>query len=282
MASLTFSTAFPPPIPTSPGVGAIGAAVPVALAAGQAGQMPLPLPVAQALTPVPAEPASDLAVADGAAMRPDQVLIARQVAWPVADGVALAAAWRGLVQAQGTQLAARERQAQGGQLPAALLAALHEPRQPRQPDAGTPADPWRFTVHTRGPREQHLRVITGEPEQPPGRRRRARAALRLELVMEDGATVALQVEPTPSGLVLELCAPDPALLGRLRALQPKLEDAVARAGLSVLRWRYHVGFAAATGHGRVPSAEAAALLTLPVFRALAEMALQLPLTAGSE
>jgi hypothetical protein len=283
MASLTFSTTLPPPIATPPGVGAIAAAVPVAAAAGQAGQMPLPLPVAQAAI-VLAEPALDGAAPDGAAMRPDQVLIARQVAWPASDGAALAAAWRGLVQAHGTQLAARERQAQAGQLPAGLLATLHEPRQPHQPraqDAGVPADPWRFTVHTRGPREQHLRVITGEPEQPPGRRRRSRAALRLELVMDDGAAVALQVEPTPAGLVIELCAPDPALLERLRALQPGLEEAVARAGLLVLRWRYHVGIAAGSAHARTPSADAAALLTLPVFRALAEMALQLPLAANA-
>jgi hypothetical protein len=273
MASISLGAALPAPLVTPLNVGPVAAAAPLAFAVGQA----TPLPVAQPMAAL-AELVPQAAPDDGAAMRPDQAVIARQVAWPAADGAALAASWRALVQAYGTQLAARERQDPGAQLPATLLAALQDARVPRQQDAAAvPGDAWRFTVHTRSAREQHLHVITGEPEQPPGRRRRHRAALRLELVLDDGAMAAVQVEPTPSGLVIELCTLDAALLERLRGLQATLEAAATRAGLSVLRWRYHLGVPAGSSHARLAPAEAVALLTLPVFRALAEMALALPL-----
>jgi hypothetical protein len=229
------------------------------------------------LVPALPEPPAE-AAADGAAMRPDQVFMSRQLAWPVADGATLASSWRALVHAYGAQLAVRERQAQGGQLSAAVLMVAQEARVLRQHDSpGQAPDPWRFTVHTGGPREQHLSVTSDEPEQQPGRRRRARAALRLELVLEDGALVSIQAEPLPGGLVLELCALDAGQLERLRALQPELEAAVGRAGLRVLRWRYHAGTPGGRAHARVASAHVASILTLPVFRALAELALQLPL-----
>jgi hypothetical protein len=75
---------------------------------------------------------------------------------------------------------------------------------------------------------------------------------------------------------LELCAPDERNLARLRALQPELEKAVARAGLRVLGWKYCDSLPLGPAHIRLPSADAAAALSLPVFRAMAEMALVLP------
>jgi hypothetical protein len=276
MATISLSAPLSAPVTTPLNVGPIAAAAPVALAAAEAQALALPAAHAAPAAAEQAPPGN----ADGAAMRPDQVFMARQLAWPVQDGAALATSWRSLVLTYATQAATREREAQGGPLPAALLMAAQEARVARQADSSSvPPDPWRFTVHAGGPREQHLRVTGGEPEQQPGRRRRARAALRLELVLDDGEAVAVQVEPLPAGLVMEVCALRADLLDRLRALEPQLEAAVQRSGLRVLRWRYHIGVPTGSFHARMPSNDATALLTLPVFRALAELALLLPLRA---
>jgi hypothetical protein len=284
MASLSIPALPPVVVPaTAPGtlpaaaVDAVAAAVPVALLQAEMEALPLPVPIAQ---PAPALPAGD-ALPDAAAMRPDQVVMARQLTWPSPDGGALAASWRGMVRSYGTQLVTREiqaaRQQSGQTLPGALLQSGLDARMLRQADlALLPPDAWRFTVHAGGPQAQHLRVI-GEEEQPqkPQRRRR-RAALRLELVLADGTVVTVQAEPLADGVMLELCTPDAGTLLHLRALQPQLEDAVRRSGLRVLGWTWRDSLPEGRVHARLPSTEAAAALSLPVFRAMAELALLLP------
>jgi hypothetical protein len=276
MASITLGVPLTPPIAPQLNVDPVAAAAPVASLLAAEAEL-LALPASQPLGAAPSMTAE--AAPDGAAMRPDQVFMARQLAWPLPDGQALAASWRALVRTYGAQLAAREQQARSGQLPGTLLMAAQDPRLLRQQELppGIPGEAWRFTVHASGAQAQHLRVITGEADQPPGRRRRARAALRLELELADGVCVTVQVEPLPEGLVVELCAPDASELARLQALQPELDAAIARAGLRVLRWRFRDSLPAGNVHARVPSGDAAGMLTLPVFRALAELALQLPL-----
>ena len=117
----------------------------------------------------------------------------------------------------------------------------------------------------------------GGPDGGNGRRRQPRAALRLELELLDGTHVAVQVEPVPGGVAIELAAPDGAALARLRALQPQLDAAVERAGLVVVRWSFKAGIAAAGSAPALLAAEDVAdVLTLPVFRAVAELALVLP------
>jgi hypothetical protein len=276
MASFSLSVPLAPPVTPPLNVGAIAPTAPLAALAAQIEA--LPLPTAEALAPTPA-PAPDGA-ADGAAMRPDQVIMSRQLAWPLADSASLGASWRGMVRAYGSQLTAREQQSRSGQLPSELLMAGQDPRVLRQGELPvTLADAWRFTIHPGGPQAQHLRVIADEDEQTPGRRRRPRAGLRLELELPDGLRVTLSIEPMPEGLVVELCAPDAANLRRLRALQPDLEAAIARAGMRVLSWRYRDSLPAAPAHARLPSVEAASMLALPVFHALAELALALPMRA---
>jgi hypothetical protein len=215
-------------------------------------------------------------------------MMARQLTWPTPDGGALASAWRGMVRNYGVQVVARELQARTGQLPAALLLAGQHgqpgeqaPRGMRPDPQATPFDAWRFTVRAGQARDQHLRVVEGEPEpqqarQQQGRRRRARAGLRLELVLEDGTVVTVQAEPVAEGVKLELCAPGPRALARLRELAPQLEAAVLRAGLRVLGWTWRDALPDGQAHARLPSAEAASALSLPVFRAMAELALLLP------
>ena len=287
MASLSFPPLVPPVLPASPAGPAlpVGPVAPVAAVApamllAEMDALPLPLPGSQ--TAPPAAGAASDAMQEGAAMRPDQLLMARQLTWPSRDGGTLASSWRSMVRSYGTQLVNRELQARPGQLPAALLLAgqlgAQDPRVLRQSDLqNTPFDAWRFTVHAGSPQDQHLRVVQQDQEsQQQQKRRRGRAALRLELVLQDGTVVTVQAEPVADGLRLELCAPDEASLARLRALQPELETAVARAGLRVLEWKYRAGLPLGSAHIRLPSADAASALSLPVFRAMAELALVLP------
>ena len=277
MASIPSIVPLLPPATPPLNVGAVAAAAPVALAPFDAGDPPLPTSQPLPQAPAAVTPESG---AESAAMRPDQVFLARQMSYPVADGQRLAASWRSMVRSYGDQLADRALRMHVGQLPPAVLAASQEGRILRQPDGSLPPDAWRFTVHAGGARDQHLDVIQDEADGPSGRRRHARAALRLELELDDGTKVVLQVEPIPGGLALELCAPDAPSLARLRALQPVLEDAVQRAGLKVLRWRYRDRLPLAPAHARMPSSDVVQVLTLPVFRAVAELALVLPRKIG--
>ncbi len=261
------------PLPATPlNVGAVAAVAPVALVPFDGGELPLPL--SQPLASPPAgqtEPGPE-----GQAMRPDQVFLARQLHFQALDARTLATSWQGIVRQYGRQITDSELRAQAGQLAPALLAANQEGRVLRQPDHPLLLqDAWRFTVHA-GQKDQHLGVLQEQPDGPSGRRKRSRAALRLELELADGTTVVLQVEPMPGGLAVELCAPGAAALARLQRLQPELEQAIARAGLEVLRWRYRDRLPLAPAHARMPSDEVVQVLTLPVFRAVAEVALALP------
>lgn len=278
LSPVTLPAIVPGSVPTAtPGlaVGAIEAAMPVALLQAEIDGMPLP-----ASTLAPGLPASNDAP-DGAAMRPDQVLMARQLNWPLPDGGALANAWRGMVRSYGAQVVTQAVQNRAGQVPTALLMSAQLGGQDvlRQSDlaslAGGPLDAWRFTIHAGGPQDQHLRVI-GEEQQKGQRQRRRRAALRLELVLADGSVVTIQAEPIADGVMLELCASDATITTHLRALQPQIEAAVRRAGLRVLGWTYRDSLPDGPVHARLPSTEAAAALSLPVFRAMAELALLMP------
>jgi hypothetical protein len=286
MASLSFPPLVSPVLPAVPAapalpVGPVAAVAPAALLADM-DSLPLPLPGSQPAQP-PAAQANADGMPDGAAMRPDQVMMARKLSWPDRDGGTLASSWRSMVRSYGAQLVSRDLQARPGQVPAALLLAGQlngqDPRVLRQSDLnGSPFDAWRFTVHAGSAQGQHLRVVQQDQEaqQQQQRRRRGRAALRLELVLHDGTVVTVQAEPVADGVLLELCAPDAASLARLRALQPELETAVARAGLRVLGWKYRDSLPLGPAHIRLPSADAASALSLPVFRAMAELALVLP------
>ena len=273
MASIPSIVPLLPPATPPLNVGAVAAAAPVALAPFDAGGVPLP---SSQLVPQARAGVTPESSGESAAMRPDQVFLARQMSYPVADGQRLAASWRSMVRTYGDQLADRALRLHAGQLPPAVLAASQEGRILRQPDGALPPDAWRFTVHAGGARDQHLDVIQDDAGGPSGRRRHARAALRLELELDDGTMVVLQVEPIPGGLALELCAPDAPALARLKALQPVLEDAVQRAGLKVLRWRYRDRLPLAPSHARLQAGDVVQVLTLPVFRAVAELALALP------
>lgn len=288
MASLPLS--LPLPLPPAPklAVGAVTALAPAAGTAAPVGQAAfvaaelaeLALPsAAPGAAPSAAAGAADL---DGHAMRPDQVLMARQLSFQRGDAASLGANWRSMVRNYGRQLMVREQQALAGQLPAAALAAQQLGSVQPQPQLQSllrhaiPDDAWRFTVHANGAQAQHLSVVAEERDAPPGRRRRGRAALRLDIDMPDGTRVTVQVEPVPGGVSLALHAPDARTLGHLRELQPTLEAAVQHAGLQVVRWTFSDRLPAAPAHAALAAHQAESILTPAVFRAVAELALMLP------
>lgn len=273
MASFPITLPALPSITPPLNVGAVLAAAPVALVNAEADA--LPLPFAQAL---PTAAAGDAAQAtpDGAAMRPDQVFMARQLLFPAPDAPALAAAWRSMVRTYGAELASRGQQARAGQVSPALLAAAQDGRVPGRPDRqDIPADTWRFTVHTGAPLPHRLQVVADDSNPQQGHRHR-RAALRLELELADGTRVMVLAAPVFGGVALELYAPDAATLARLRELQPVLEAVIVRAGLRVQRWKYLTPLPPAAPHASMLLVEAANALNLSVFRAMAELALLLP------
>lgn len=274
MSSIPSIVPLLPPTATPLGVGAVAAAAPVALAPFDGGEPPLP--VSQLLAPA-APAAQGEPGPEGLAMRPDQVFLARQLQFQALDARGLASSWQAMVRQYGKQMTERDLRAHTGLLPPAVLAANQEGRVLRQADHPLLLqDAWRFTVHAGGAKDQHLGVLQEQPDGPSGRRKRSRAALRLELELSDGTAVMVQVEAIPGGLAVELCAPDAAALARLRKLQPELEGAIARAGLQVQRWRYRDSLPLAPVHARVASDDVVQVLTLPVFRAVAELALVLP------
>lgn len=278
----------------APLVPALPALTPVtpALRSGDLGPLPaalafateaaeLALPTAQAAPAAPAAPAAG--PDDHAALRPDQVFMARQMAYPSPDGRSLASSWRAMVRSYGDQQARRDLMARAGALAPVQLAA-GQLGQPVAPPATPlpPPDAWRFTVHTGSAREHHLEVMAEREDTPPGRRKRPRFALRLELSLLDGTRMVVQVEPMADGIALELCADGEAALARLRELQPVLEGAVARSGLRVVRWRFRDSLPPGRPHAAMAVHEAASALSLPVFRALAELALLLPLAPEAD
>ena len=279
MTSVSFP---PPPLPAAPTlqvtpVAPAASAVAANLLAG-AGTPSLPFSQPLPGNPATSGHATPESGAEGAAMRPDQVLMARQLAYPQQDAASLARAWRAQVRNHGSQLTSRALASSAGELSPALLVAAQQGQVARQPEfLATHHDAWRFTVHAGGNSVQHLEVVAEDADKPSGRRRRPRAALRLELELADGSAVVIQVEPLPQGVSIEVCAPDSRALARLRWLQPELETVLHKAGVKVLRWQYRDRLPAGASHAMIANAEAAAqALTPAVFRTVAELALVLP------
>ncbi|UVW29732.1 hypothetical protein [Massilia sp. H6] len=247
--------------------------LPAAIAVVTEAELALPVSKAQASVAAPGAGADD-----AAALRPDQLFMASRMGYPALDGRALASSWRAMVRTYGEQQARRDLQASAGAMPPLQLAAGQQGQVVNLPQAHhlLAADAWRFTVHAGSALAHHLEVVAEKEDAAPGRRKRARYGLRLELSLPDGTRVVVQVEPVPGGIALELCAQGAAPLERLRALQPALEQAVARTGLQVVRWRFRDSLPPGNVHATMVAGDASSALSLPVFRALAELALVLP------
>lgn len=246
--------------------------------------LPVSVPLAAADLPgaaLASQPVANpgAAMADAASMRPDQLFMARQLAWPALDGATLALAWRGMVATYGAQLAALQQQAAGQHVPGSLLMSGQFPatQQAQQPALQWHPDAWRFV--TQGPaRPMTMRVLAGGPDQPPGRRRRARAALRVELTLADGMRATVQLEMLADGVMMELAAPYTSSLELLRLSLPDLRVAIDRAGLTLMRTTLRHALAPARP---MTDSNAALALPAPLFRAMADVALLLAMPADT-
>jgi hypothetical protein len=248
------------------------------LAAAEADAPPLP-----AAAPAGNAPGAGAAEGTTGAMQLDQLVLARQLTWPKPDAGLLAASWRTMVKTYGQQMASLEQQSRGQQLPASLFMAgqAAAARDGAVPFAIADGEAWRFAAYGWGGQRLELRLAPGEPDEPPGRRRRGKVALRLELELAVGGRIRIQIEALPEGILLELAAASAQGLQHLRATLPEMAEALRRAGVRIVRCTLRDGLQAASAHHDYPMQAAAATLGLSVFRAMAEVALLLSAPAAS-
>jgi hypothetical protein len=214
--------------------------------------------------------------ADPAAMRPNQVFLSRQLVWQPPDTNMMAASWQVMIRTYGEQRAAwLEQQASGQHLPASLFMADHSPRDGRP---GTPLvtelEPWRFAVFAWGAERLVLKVVVKDDEEyDRNRRRRSRAALRLELMLPGLGRVVVQMEPAGgNGVVIEIGAAQTSAMQHMRDMLPRLAAVISRSGLTILRCRLRRELPTTAGEHTQPSRLHTATLTLALFKAMAELA----------
>lgn len=231
---------------------------------------------------LPAASLPDATPRDSSAMQANQVFFSRQLVWQPPNPGTLAASWRVMVKTYGEQYAALQEQARGQHVPGTILMAELNPtalREGPRPPLAIDGEAWRFAVYGWGGQRLMLRVLASERDDeepaPQQQRRRGKAALRLELMLANWGRVLVQMEPAGGGVVLELAAAEPAALQHLRRLLPELAKAIGRSGLRVVRCRLNRELQSAPIHTNYSMQGAAASLTLPVFRAMAEVALLL-------
>jgi hypothetical protein len=233
--------------------------------------------------------AEALLAGEPAAMRSDQVFMARQLTWPQQmDPHAMAASWSIMVRTYAEQRAALLDQARGQHLPASLFMADRTPLPARDGERTmalvTELDAWRFAVYAWGSARLVLRVVSREPAEyeGPQRRSRRRVALRLELQLAEFGRVVVQLEPAGAGVLLELGAEQPNAQQHLRELLPLLAATVGQAGLSIRRCRVARTLDPLHHEMHLPDRDQAALLTPPIFKAMADIALLLSQPAQTD
>lgn len=213
------------------------------------------------------------------AMRPNQ-LFARQLTSHPPDAAMMAASWQVMVRAYGQQRAAWLEQSKGQHVPASLFMADHNPSAVREGRPGLPLvtemEPWRFAVFAWGTERLVLKVVVREDEEADRRqRRRARVALRLELMLQGLGRVVIQVEPTSTkGVLMEVGAAHTSAMQYMREALPQLAALVNRYGLTVVRCHLRRTIPA-SGPELDPTPAHTALLTAPLFKAMADIAVLL-------
>ncbi|WP_426072937.1 hypothetical protein [Janthinobacterium sp. DSP2-3-3] len=215
---------------------------------------------------------------DSSAMQVNQLFFTRQLVWQPPDAAQLAASWRVMVKTYGEHYAALQEQARGQHVPGNLFMAEQQPallREGARPPLSVDSEAWRFAVYGWGGQRLLLRVLASDEDEDAPHRRRGKVALRVELLIAGIGRVVIQMEPAGDGVLLELAADEDIALRHLRLALPEIADAVRRAGLRVVRCRLNRQLHAQRVHGNYPMQAGAASLSLPLFRAMAEVALLL-------
>lgn len=228
-----------------------------------------------------ADALADLADAiEPPAMRPNQLFLSRQLTWHPPDAAMMAASWQIMVRTYGEQRAAWLQQAKGQHLPASLFMADHNPSAVREGRAGPPlitqTEPWRFAVFAWGAERLVLKVVMFDEEDPRrALRKRARMALRLELMLSGLGRVALQLEPVAGNRVLmEVGAAHTSANRHMRETLPSLATLINQCGLTIVRCHLRRELAPGLAH-LAPTPADTAQLTTPLFKAMAQIAMQL-------
>ncbi|QBE65660.1 hypothetical protein [Pseudoduganella lutea] len=229
--------------------------------------------------------AAEAMLADAVSMQPNQLFMSRQMVWHAQDPSALAASWMAMIRTYGEQRAALAAQSRGRHVPASLFQSdaapqvLREGRLPQQ--LISELDAWRFAVYAWGGEKLVLRVVTRNPDEDDGpSHQHARVALRLEIHLPDLGKVVLQMEPAEGGFVLEIGAAQAGAMQYIRALLPEIGAIAARCSVRILRVRL-MRQLPAPGLAQ-PDRMGVALLTAPVFKTMADVAVLLsqPSPAG--
>lgn len=234
-----------------------------------------------------AAPGPDPTQRDSSAMQANQVFFSRQLVWQAPNPRVLANSWRVMLKTYGEQRAALQEQAAGQHVPGNLLMTEQNPmllrESPRAP-LMMEADAWRFAVYGWDGQRMMLRVLANDADDTPAaaKRRRGKIALRLELVLPGAGRVVIQMEPVLAGIVLDLAAGDEASLALLRRMLPAIGEVVKKSGLRVMHCRIGKELHAAPAPNNYPMQSAAASLTLPIFRAMAEVAVLLSRPGAQE
>ncbi|OBV40936.1 hypothetical protein [Janthinobacterium psychrotolerans] len=268
-----------PATPLTPGV--VMPLVPVGpfmAPAPDAGTLPAQLGQAQdalaaLVKPNAGDPGLGATARDSSAMQVNQLFFTRQLVWQPPDAAQLAASWRVMVKTYGEQYAALQEHARGQHLPGTLLMAEQQPVARSSLPLDTEA--WRFAVYGWAGQRLLLRVLPGGEEATAPRKRQGKVALRVELLIDDVGRVVIQMEPANDGVLLELAAQQDEALAHLRRMLPAIADCVRQAGLRLLRCRLNRVLHAQPAHAGYPMQAAAAALSLPLFQAMAEVALLL-------
>ena len=215
---------------------------------------------------------------DSSAMQVNQLFFTRQLVWQPPDAAQLAASWRVMVRTYGEQYAALQEQARGQHVPGSLFMAEQQPallREGARPPLTVDSEAWHFAVYGWGGQRLLLRVLASDEDEEATPRRRGKVALRVELIIIGIGRVVIQMEPSGDGVLLELAADEEAAQRHLRLTLPEIADAVRRAGLRLVRCRLNRQLHAQRVHGNYPMQAGAAALSLPLFRAMAEVVLLL-------
>ena len=213
-------------------------------------------------------------------MQPNQLFPLRQLVWHHPDTSILAASWQVMVRTYSEQRAALQQQHDGRHVPASLFMADVPPPVLRDgrphPGMVSELDAWRFAVYAWGAEKLILRVVARDPGQDgPGqeqRRRKPRVAVRLEMHLPELGKVVLQIEPSENGIVLEIGAASHPAMQRMRELLPRIATIIGHCGLQIVRARLMRELAPVNPFENDPSQAQVALLTAPVFKAMAEVA----------
>jgi len=248
--------------------------------APDAGTLPAQLQQAQDSLAALVKPNADGAGAgamarDSSAMQVNQLFFTRQLVWQPPDAAQLAASWRVMVRTYGEQVASLQEHARGQHMPGNLFLSEQQSagtRLPLPPDS----EAWRFAVYGWGGQRLLLRVLPGgEDEDEAPRKRQGKVALRIELVVEGMGRVVIQMEPSGDGVLLELAADEAAALLMLRRLLPDIAETVRQNGLRLVRCRLNRVLHAQRLHSGFAMQNAANSLSLPLYQAMAQVALLL-------